>query len=178
MSNSNPKPLTHSYRWMHHSSQQLISHLNTPKTKLAEKFLKAGLPILKKYKSGFIAEMEDIQCCLLIHLEDNGEVKAEVCELDENGSLKARITTSGNEASELIKSFVIDFPNAVMTTSQRRPLGLFSKSKADEITNEVIQKQTGTSVDETLGCWQGYFCLKSFENALQEETGHIYVAVP
>lgn len=93
----------------------------------AEQFCQAGTPALFKTHTGYVAEMGDIQVCLCMSLNStSGEVSGEVCQLDPaTGEMKVRMTKKGDDANILFQAFVMDFPKAVLTTEDMKPLCLF-----------------------------------------------------
>lgn len=173
-------PKTKNEKWLNFSTSDLIktrenSTLAPRDEKFLDKFLDLSLPVLKKFKSGFVAEMGDIQVCLLIHLEDNGLIKVEVCSITDEGELKSRIEEKEGKAVQLVKSFITDFPTAVMTTSNRKPLCLFMKKETD--TMQTSGFKSGSN-EGSLGFFAGYMNWETFKGIISKDTNKITVAVP
>lgn len=166
-------------RWLTGSETELLAHVNA---KYLDKFIEMGIPILKRFKSGFLAEMGDIEVCLLIHIESDGNFKTQVCHIDENGQLKDRITANGINATQLVKSFIMDFPDATLTTSSRKPLCLFASSSSAFTTHETktLDKQESQpqSQSRSLGTFQGYMNFTTFQSIIQDHSKTVSVAVP
>ena len=132
--------------------------------------------MMKKYKSGFIAEMEDIQFCLMVHVLDQDELETQVCCINDQGELLARITERGPKATNLIKCFIFDYPEAIVTTSKRQPLCVFADKdeKLKKSNNKInMKKQEGS-----FGMFMGYMNLTTVKNILSIDKNKITVAIP
>ena len=165
-----------SARWLTKSETDLLPHTHSP---LLDKFIEMGIPVLKRFKSGFLAEMGDIEVCLLIHIESDGYLKTQVCHIDENGQLKDRITANGINATQLVKSFIMDFPDAVLTTSSRKPLCLFSSSSSAFVAQETkTQSPDEEQPSRSLGTFQGYMNFTTFQSIIKDHSKTVSVAVP
>jgi hypothetical protein len=137
-----PIPQTKNERWMSLSSEQLLRTTSSPEEKnKLDKFLNLGIPVLRKIKSGFVADDGDIQVCLLIHHTDEG-LKVEVCHINDEGELFARLVEHGQQATRLLQTFTLDFPAAVWTTSQRKPLCFFTQMKEQKQLSEKMLDST------------------------------------
>ncbi len=93
-----------------------------------DKFITMSIPALNKFHSGFMAEPGDIKVCLSIQIEKDYELVIHICDLDDNGYLRERITVRGPQATAILKAFVTDYPDSVLTTSQFKTLYLFTQS--------------------------------------------------
>lgn len=134
-----------------------------------EKFLEMSTPVLERYKSGFVACMGDIEVCLCVHVEKK-ELRVQVCHIDAEGQLLCRLEETGQRARQMLKSFILDFPEAVITTSLRKPLCLFSQPIVASVEKS-----------NSLGTFQGYMSFRSFTQIMQHATtgSHkVVVAVP
>jgi hypothetical protein len=151
---------TKNERWLSLDTEQLISSVFTAEEKKKlDQFLNLGIPVLQKIKSGFVADVGDIQVCLLIHYVslpfaaveekksnnssfDSSGFKVEVCHINEEGELLSRIKEQGDKAVQLLQSFTLDFPEAVWTTSQRKPLCFFTqmKEQKQQVQSQYFQK--------------------------------------
>jgi hypothetical protein len=145
--------------WLTKTMDELLNnhqdHLKN--TRYIENFIQMGIPILKKYKSGFLACMGDIQVCLLIDIEDNNNTNVKICQINGQGELISRLeTTNPTHSKTLIKSFIIDFPEATLITSTQKPLYLFTQN----------------------GIFAGYMNLKTLTQLLSTTTEKILVGVP
>lgn len=139
-------------------------------------FLRLSTPILKQYKSGFIAEMEDIQFCLMVHVLDQDEIETQVCCINDQGELLARITERGLKATNLIKCYIFDYPEAIVTTAKRQPLCVFADKddKLKKSNNKInMQKQAGS-----FGMFMGYMNLQTVKTILSIDKNKITVAIP
>jgi hypothetical protein len=162
-----------SKKWLNESSETLqVYKADKADNVLYDRFIDLGLPVLRKYKSGFLAEMGDIQVCLLIHVLDNADVRVEVCNIDDQGELKSRLDVSGQSAINMIKSFVCDFPSSVLTTSERKPLCLFSQKNTPE-EKSIVEKDL-----KTIGFYQGFMSFLTLKHIVSNKDNKITVAVP
>lgn len=174
-------------RWLTESLDALTLDVQHSTTRpLVQKFIEMGIPILKRFKSGFLAETGDIVVCLLIHVLDD-ELKVQVCNIDDQGQLQARLETQSNVQSyALIQSFVQSFPHAVLTTSTRKPLCLFFKHEAKEDQKKRKPNKREEAAPEelnSLGTFQGYMSFDTFARIVKTQTDQnsankITVAVP
>ena len=158
-------------RWLKMTEADLAAREEKSLDPLVGKFLEMGLPVLKRFKSGFLAEMGDIQMCLLVHVEDTGEVKVQLCRLDDEGQLTEYLTLTGAPAQRTIQFFVQDFPAAVLTTSTRKPLCLFAKPQA-------ATAEGPTPDTQSLGLFQGYMDFVTFQRIVNDHSQKVSVAVP
>jgi len=175
-----------SNRWMVDSAERLGGEFKSANMSLLDKFVEMGIPVLKRYKSGFLAEMGDILTCLLIHVEDGGGLRVQVCHIDDHGQLQSRTETVGEKASNVVKAFVMDFPEAVLTTSAQKPLCLFAKkstpdtSKSEESSDSADRR--GYPLEDpnlhSLGMFQGYMSFMTFQRIVSDQSQKITVAVP
>jgi len=165
-------PLSINDKWLKGSLDQLIP-INFKDMKLIERFIELGTPVLKKCKSGFLADTGDIQFCLLIHLEDDGRFQTEVCVLGDDGELVPRIKEENQAAINIIKSFIIDHPNAVLTTQERKPLCIFSSK------NESLKEKSDAAMGGS-GIFVGYMTFNIFKKAVSnpQNVSKLIVAVP
>ena len=165
-----------SSHWVGESLESLLSKAQkVPRHVQFKSFLELGLPVLRRYRSGFLAEMIDIEVCLLMHLDaEQSPLRLEVCCVNETGHLDARIEVHGENAEELLHLFVHDFPEAVMLTAQRKPLCLF-RSRSGGL---PVEPQSDTKV---MGEFMGFLSFTSFTNAVKtnlEKGLQLTVAVP
>lgn len=163
-------------RWLTESVEQLADYKSSDEM-LLNKFLEMGLPVLKRCKSGFLAEMGDIMTCLLVHVEDGKDsahgLRVEVCHIDENGQLQARLEVLEDFAARVVKSYLNEYPSAVLTTSNRKPLCLFAK--------KIDRTETKTSKEaemNSLGTFSGYMSFLTFKRIVSDQSNKITVAVP
>lgn len=162
-----------SKRWLNETIENLQSYKSSKADEvLYDRFIDLGLPVLRKYKSGFLAEMGDILVCLLIHVMENSDVRVEVCNIDDQGELKSRLEATGQQAIEVIKSFLCDFPSSVLTTSERKALCLFSQKNTPE------EKAVNEKDLKTIGFYQGYMSFVTFKRIVSNKDTKITVAVP
>ena len=172
-----------SNRWMTDSAERLGGEFKSANMALLDKFVEMGIPVLKRYKSGFLAETGDILTCLLIHVEDSGGLRVQVCHIDDYGQLQSRTETVGGKASNVVKAFVMDFPEAVLTTSAQKPLCLFAKkstpdtSKSEE-SSDPADLSLGDPNLHSLGMFQGYMSFMTFQRIVSDQSQKITVAVP
>jgi len=138
---------------------------------LLDRFVDLGLPVLKKFKSGFVAEPGDILFCLLLHVEDDGGLRTQVCHLDDTGQMQARVEATGALALSVLKAFLQDFPAAVLTTAQYKPLCLF----AQPTDGSASPPADGF---RRLGLFQGYMSWETFQRVVATHAHQITVAVP
>lgn len=167
-------PPTKNEKWLKGSLDQILqTKMNDQNLKIIERFLDLGTPVLKKCKSGFLADTGDIQFCLLIHLEDDGQFQTELCVLGDDGELVPRIKEDNQKAITMIKSFIMDHPDAVLTTQERKPLCIFSSQK------ESLKEKSDPAVGGS-GLFIGYMTLNTFKKALHniQNTSKLIVAVP
>jgi hypothetical protein len=168
-------------RWLTESLEKLAEYKSSDEM-LLNKFLEMGLPVLKKCKSGFIAEMGDIVTCLLVHIDDSKDstqysLRVEICNIDDTGQLQSRVKANGDLAAQVIKSYLNEYPSAVMTTSGRKPLCLFSK-KIDRSETKT-GKETGKETEmNSLGIFSGYMSFLTFKRIVSDQSNKITVAVP
>ena len=163
-------------KWMGLSETSQFSS-NSNEDVLIGKFIEMGVPVLKKFKSGFLADIGDIQFCLLLHFETNKELKVQLCALDDGGQLVDRLTLTGDQAVKMVKMFVADFPNAVLTTSERKPLCLFAVPSSSGDVDVKKQAADGEDVS-LLGVFQGYMNFATFQRIISDKSKKISVAVP
>lgn len=144
------------------------------------RFFDLALPVLKRYKSCFLADTGDILMCLLIHGDNtttsntgnDPSLRVELCRLDDTGQLQEYARVEGGLALATLKRFVTDFPQAVLTTSARQPLCLFASNRPSS--------KAGPESEEprSLGLFQGYLTWHNFQGILQQGFKGINVAVP
>lgn len=174
MSNENPMPESKLQNfWLTDSVDDLITrHASTVASvePVLSKFLELGLPILKKLKSIFVAEMGDIQTFLLVH-SDSATLKIELCMLDDNGSPTPRISEVGDTAQLILKSYVACYPQAVFTTQQRKPMCLFVSKNGDNSATKSDDKKS-------LGQLVGPMNFETFKHHFSRESTSLTVAVP
>lgn len=164
-----------STRWMTESAEMLGGEFKSIDMPLLDKFVEMGIPVLKRYKSGFLAEMGDILTCLLIHVEDSGNLKVQVCHIDDEGQLKSRTEAVGNHALNVVKAFVKDFPEAVLTTSARKPLCLFAQKSTTDTEKTTTTKDSDL---HSMGMFKGYMSFLTFKHIVSDQSQKITVAVP
>ena len=175
--NSFPKPLTKHEKWLECDREKVLQqvHSNPKILSTVNYLIQLSTPVLKKTKSGFIAETGDIQSCLLVHFNDSGpesstnQIKVEVCHIDDDGQLVAKLTETEENALQLIRSFLIDFPDSVITTQNRKPIILFTSRTNDEDNN------ADTTV---IGKPLGYLTLTNMRKIIESDYNKITVGVP
>ena len=116
-------------KWLTQDFSSIVVHVSedAKRKENAIQFCQAGTPALFKTHTGFVAEMGDIQVCLSMSLNaTNGEVTGSVCQLNpETGEMTTRMEKKGDDANLVFQAFVMDFPKAVLTTEDMKPLCLF-----------------------------------------------------
>jgi hypothetical protein len=170
-------------KWLNLSVNDIIYESKFPRDgrdgKFLEKFLEMGIPVLKKYKSGFMGETGDIQVCLLIHLEEDDNLKTEICHINDEGELKSRINCLRSDAINVIKAFSWEFPEAVFTTPSRKPLCLFTNKKDNLYKKNALSSAApDPKIQISMGMFVGYMNFKTFKQILSVDTNQITVAVP
>lgn len=202
-------------KWLTWNQEQLLSSCSFSEKdlRLLQKFCQMGLPVLKTIKSGYVAEMGDIEFCLLIHV---GSVKStndsynpshascslealhnnqspspspspssedqtlivQVCHIDNEGQLVVRLESSGQPAQQLLNLFLIEFPDAVWTSSQRKPLCFFldqsdkktvpSPAKSSKSAKSAKSSKSSPSTVMDQGSLKGYVSYRLFQKIMTE----------
>ena len=188
-------------RWLSLDTDQLIqTSLTSEDKKKLNQFLNLGIPVLQKIKSGFVADVGDIQVCLLVHYisvpfrneekktEDNSltinpsGLQVEVCHINDAGELMARLNEQGDKAIQLLQCFSFDFPEAVWTTSQRKPLCFFTqmKEQKQELETNHFQKSSEDGDINVLGRFSNYVSFAEFNKIMKssQKMEKISVMVP
>jgi len=116
-------------------------------------------PVLECEKVIYVSETEYIQICLMIELNNEGKMKTSILKMDrDHHTLIERCTTDDPvDAKNLIASFLIDFPDAVLSTSKQIPVFI--------IIPEHRNKQL-------------FFTLNNIENSTKMGARKFIVAIP
>ena len=143
-------------KWLNAGFHELTERASERKgADTAEQMCQIGLPALFKSHEGYVAEPGDIAVCLKMSIEPyTGKISGSVCTLNpETGELSDRLTEEEDKARALFKAFVLDFPQAVLTSGEMQPLFLFrGKGKQRQCTGfvslEELQKAKAARVQD------------------------------
>ena len=155
-----------SSQWLTQDVYALSSHNIKKQSPFIDKYITMGIPALGKFQSGFLAETGDIQVCLNIDINKNNEISASVCCLNDSGQMETRFIVSGDPATLLIKAFITDFPDAVLTTPQFKPFVLMFMDPTTKVAGTVLGPMTLTVFSQILT-----------DSNNQQQNKHIIVAV-
>ena len=101
---------------------------------------------------------------------------------DENGTLKSREQCSGEKALTLLKTFTFEYPDAVITTLERKPACLFAQNKQQQQQQHKDHKDQNKKKSndlKKLGDFMGYMTFNVFKKLVQSTTHqNITVAIP
>lgn len=147
-------------RWLLGKYSSLTKTLSTI-DKLTSRFVQASIPALLGTCSGFVGEPGDIQICLGVNLDPStGGKQCKLIYIGEDNETKTKCETkTDQEAENLFYNFVTDFPRAIVTTDQGRPLCLYSGKNENK---KFI----------------GYLSLYNFREAKNKKCKDITVGVP
>jgi hypothetical protein len=155
-----------SLQWLSEDVYTLTSRNIDKQSPLIDKYITMGIPALGQYQGGFLAEMGDIQVCLNIQIQKNNEISVSVCGLNDSGQMETRYIVSGDPATVLIKAFITDFPEAVLTTPQLKPFVLMLADPKTKVSGEILGPMTFRTFSKILA-----------DTSIQQQNKHIIVAI-
>jgi len=121
-------------KWLTKDYQELIQVLKGSEDPTTRLFGESSLPALLQSGQGYVGEAGDIKVCLGLTLQpETGTKTVSVICVGEEGKLTTRMESKDPEATLLFQAFVTDFPQALITTDEGKPLCLFKGRAKDRV---------------------------------------------